>query len=101
MHSTVGSIGSVTGTLNFVPLFNSAIEVAVGDGNTNKILTDGFLQYSGYTVSSTVHECLDYSQSGFNMSRSVGTSYDTYYLTIMTSKDNLLVHGVINIKSMY
>ena len=100
LHSSVGSVGAISGNLNYTLLPNSLIEVAIGDGSTNKILTDGNIQHSGFSTLSTITESLDYSQCGSNMTRSVATIYDTYYLTITGSISNLLVHGSVMIRDM-
>lgn len=100
LHSEIGQIGAITGTLNYTTIPNSVIEYAVGDGNTCKILTDGYIQHSGFTTNVTLNYALDYTHCGSNMTRSVGTNYDTFYLTARSHKDGLTVQSAVTLRDM-
>jgi len=100
MHSSIGSVGSILGELNFFSTSNSDIEFAVGDGITNKIQSNGNIYYSGFSSNGTIKEKLDYLYCGTNMTRSVCTSYDTYYLTVISNKNDTVVYGETTIIDM-
>lgn len=94
LHSTNGSIGSISGSLSYSQISNSLSQYAVGDG-TQTISSDGFIFANGYiigkstqTIARTLEEIL--------LNRTICTIYDTIYLVGSGDSNNDEMYGSID-----
>lgn len=93
LHSTNGSIGSITGTLTYSAIPNSMTTFAIGNG-TQYIVTDGFITNSGI-ISESSPIVLIKSIEETLLTRNICTIYDTIYLIGIGNTNNDLMYGAI------
>ncbi len=80
LHSTVGSVGNITGSLNYIQLSSSIAQYATGDGTQYiAVGQDGYILTGGFISSRTV---VDFNSNDYEtlLTRTNCTKYDTIYL---------------------
>lgn len=93
LHSTNGTIGSITGTLTYSAIPNSMTTFAIGDG-TQYIETDGFITNSGIISDSSSIVLLKSIEETL-LTRNICTIYDTIYLVGIGNTSNDKMYGAI------
>ena len=78
LHSTNGSIGSISGSLTYSSIANSISQFAIGDGSQT-INSDGFILSSGFTSGET-NAIIVRTPNDTLLTRTMCSSYDTFYL---------------------
>lgn len=94
LHSTNGSIGSISGSLSFNNIINSMSQYSVGNGSQT-ISSDGFIINSGY-VSSNSDISLSGKIENTLLTRALCTVYDTIYLIGGSNKNNEDMFGSLD-----
>jgi len=94
LHSTNGSIGSISGSLSFNNISNSMSQYSVGNGSQT-INSNGFIINSGY-VSSNSNISLSGKIENTLLTRALGTSYDTIYLIGSSDNNNEDMFGSLD-----
>lgn len=93
MHSTYGSIGTISGTLTYSQLKDSIAEYVVGSGSQT-VTSDGYIISSGSAASNT---SISFSRNNFEtlLGRTICTRgnlyYDTIVLTASSSSANTFI----------
>ncbi len=96
LHSTVGSIGSVTGTLTFNNISSSIAKYAIGNGTQYiDVGQNGYILNSGF-VSSRLDVLLQSVDFETLLARTNVTTYDTFILSASGNVSNDLMFGSIN-----
>ena len=82
-NSSAGSVGSITGTLNYTQLVDSIAEYAIGD-SSQRIVTSGYILDSGY-ISSRSDILFTSNDYETLLTRTICSQYDTIYIVVYSN----------------
>lgn len=95
LHSSNGSVGTISGTLSYTNFSDSATKYAIGNG-TQTVSSDGYILTTAYTTAQTY---VNFTPTEFEvqLSRCQATQYDTILLVGSGSANGMNVVGSLDV----
>lgn len=94
LHSSVGSVGAISGTFTYTDLIDSIAQYSIGDGSQT-ITTDGYIVYSGFITSQSDTNLMmaDYN---LLLTRNTISIFDTLYVVCTGNVNSETMYSSVN-----